>query len=62
MKDCWLDDKDSRPTFLELKEEFDDLISHEERYNYLLLEGETAEDEESAVPAAPPTASSGCVQ
>ena len=62
MKECWLDDRDARPTFLELKGEFDDFISHKERYNYLLLEGETAEGEESAVPAAPPTASSGSVQ
>ena len=37
MKECWNDDKDSRPTFLELKEEFDGLISEEERYNYLPL-------------------------
>ena len=62
MKECWLDDKDSRPTFLELKGEFDDFISHEERYNYLPLEGETAEGEESAVPAATPSTSSGSVQ
>ena len=44
MKECWNDDKDARPTFLELKEEFDDLISQEERYNYLPLDLElTAE-------------------
>ena len=62
MKECWLEDKDSRPTFLELKGEFDGFISHKERYNYLPLKGETAEGEESAVPAAPPTASKGSVQ
>ena len=44
MKECWNDHKDARPTFLELKEEFDDLISQEERYNYLPLDLElTAE-------------------
>ena len=37
MKECWNDNKDARPTFLELKEEFDNLISQEERYNYLPL-------------------------
>ena len=44
MKECWNDHKDARPTFLELKEQFDDLISQEERYNYLPLDLElTAE-------------------
>ena len=38
MRKCWNDDKESRPTFLELKEEFDGLISQEERYNYLSLD------------------------
>ena len=38
MRECWNDDKESRPTFLELKEEFDGLISQEERYNYLPLD------------------------
>ena len=38
MKECWNDDKDARPTFLELKEEFDGLITQEERYNYLPLD------------------------
>ena len=47
MRKCWNDDKESRPTFLELKEEFDGLISQEERYNYLPL-GETTEARESA--------------
>ena len=37
MKECWNDDKDARPTFLKLQEEFDGLISQEERYNYLPL-------------------------
>ena len=37
MQECWNDDKDSRPTFQELKEEFDGLISREEKYNYLPL-------------------------
>ena len=38
MRKCWNDDKESRPTFLELKEEFDGLITQEERYNYLILD------------------------
>ena len=38
MQECWNDDRDSRPTFQELKEEFDGLISQEERYNYLQLD------------------------
>ena len=37
MKECWTDDKESRPTFQELKEQFDGLISHEVRYKYLPL-------------------------
>ena len=38
MRECWNDDRESRPTFLELKEEFDGLITQEERYNYLILD------------------------
>ena len=37
MKECWADDKQSRPTFQELKEQFDGLISNEVRYRYLRL-------------------------
>ena len=48
MKLCWNDDKDSRPTFLELKEEFDCFITEEEKYNYLSLLNEMADGEESA--------------
>ena len=50
MKLCWSDAncKDSRPTFLELKEEFDGLITEEERHNYLSLFIEMADGEESA--------------
>ena len=48
MRKCWNDDKESRPTFLELKEEFDGLITQEERYNYLPLMGETTKARESA--------------
>ena len=48
MKECWNDDDDLRPTFLELKEVFDGLISQEEKYNYLQLDGETIDGEESA--------------
>ena len=48
MKECWNDDKGSRPTFLELKEEFDGLITQEERYNYLSLFNEMTDVEESA--------------
>ena len=51
MKECWNDDRDSRPTFLELKEEFDSLISQEERYNYLLLSSEACEAVECVMPA-----------
>ena len=38
MKECWNDDKESRPTFQVLTEEFDDIISYEEKYNYLPLD------------------------
>ena len=55
MKECWNDDKEVRPTFLELKEKFDAMISHKERYNYLLLDVETAGALESTVPAPQPT-------
>ena len=48
MKLCWNDDKDSRPTFLELKEEFDCFITEEEKYNYLSLLNEMTNGEESA--------------
>ena len=48
MRKCWNDDKESRPTFLELKEEFDGLISQKMRYNYLPLMGMTTEARESA--------------
>ena len=48
MRKCWNDDKESRPTFLELKEEFDGLISQKVRYNYLPLMGKTTEARESA--------------
>ena len=51
MKECWNDDKESRPTFLELKEELDAFISHKERYDYLLLDSEAME---SAVPTPQP--------
>ena len=44
MKDCWIEEKESRPAFMALKEEFDAIISHEERYNYLPLDLETAEE------------------
>jgi len=37
MRECWNDDKESRPTFLELKEEFDGLISNKESHTYLCL-------------------------
>lgn len=38
MRKCWNDDKESRPSYQELKEEFDGLLSHEERYEYLPLD------------------------
>ena len=47
MKECWNDEKESRPNFLKLKEAFDGLIAHGERYNYLQLlacENEIAEE------------------
>ena len=55
MRECWNDDKESRPTFLELNKKLDGFISHEERYNYLSLASETAEPVESVVPAPQPT-------
>ena len=42
MRECWNGDKESRPTFQELKEEFDDLISHAERYKYVVPLGSVA--------------------
>ena len=49
MQECWDDNKDSRPTFQELKEKFDDFISLEERYAYLPLCSALADLEESIV-------------
>ena len=49
MQECWNDNKDSRPTFHELKEKFDDFISYEERYTYLPLCSALADLEESIV-------------
>ena len=62
MKECWNDDDDLRPTFLELKEEFDGLISQEERYNYLPLDLELTA--EGPAPAAEGQASTSapCTQ
>ena len=37
MEKCWNDDREVRPTFHELKKEFDEFISHEEQYNYLII-------------------------
>ena len=37
MNECWNHNRESRPTFQELKEKFDDYISLEERYTYLSL-------------------------
>ena len=42
MRECWNGDKESRPTFQELKEEFDGLISLAERYKYLMPLGSVA--------------------
>ena len=42
MRECWNGDKESRPTFQELKEEFDSLISHAERYKYVMPFGSVA--------------------
>ena len=42
MRECWNGDKESRPTFQELKEEFDGLISHAERYKYVMPLGSVA--------------------
>ena len=52
MKECWNADKESRPTFMELKERFDGLISYEERYNYLPLDIEIADGEGEAITSA----------
>ena len=35
MRECWNGDKELRPTFQELKEEFDGLISLAEGYKYV---------------------------
>ena len=52
MKDCWNDDKESRPNFLELKDTFDGFIAHEERYNYLQPLGSVLEAaEKGSAPA-----------
>ena len=50
MKECWKDDIGSRPTFLELKEQFDDFISYRERYNYLPLDSKMLKATEGVVP------------
>ena len=44
MKTCWNDDSESRPTFLELKEVLDGLISQEEGCNYLVLSNALLEE------------------
>ena len=67
MKECWADDKESRPTFKELKEEFDGLISHDVRYKYLplgsvLAEAGLAPAKESVEAPSQPTAASNCEQ
>ena len=50
MKECWKDDKASRPTFLELKGEFDGFISYDERYNYLTMDDAMAEGDRKSAP------------
>ena len=64
---CWSDDKESRPTFQELKQEFDDLISHAKGYKYMPLNGlatkadlDPAEESVEAPPHIHPTAFSDC--
>ena len=42
MRECWNSDKESRPTFQELKEEFDGLISLAESYKYVMPLGSVA--------------------
>ena len=37
MKRCWNDDKELRPNFYQLRMEFDDIISLEDKYKYLPL-------------------------
>ena len=37
MEKCWNDDRELRPTFHELRIEFDDLILNDEEYNYLVI-------------------------
>lgn len=59
MKECWTDDKESRPTFLKLKQELDDLISHEEKYNYMQWNGESAEAVEGVDKVIQPPGGSG---
>ena len=49
MKECWKDDIGSRPTFLELKEQFDGFISYRERCNYLPLDSKMLKATEGVV-------------
>ena len=53
MRKCWGDDKESRPTFQELKEEFDGLISIAEGYKYIMLLGNVTA-EAGLIPAEAP--------
>ena len=50
MKKCWNDDKELRPSFYQLKMEFDDIISRENKYKYLPLHAApVTEDREPVV-------------
>ena len=68
MRECWNGDKESRPTFQELKEEFDGLISLAESYKYVVPLGSVAAeaglvgDPSEAPVHDPPTSSSASVQ
>lgn len=43
MMDCWKEDKDARPTFQEIKQKLDAMISYAERYNYMIPESVVSE-------------------
>ena len=48
MEKCWNDNRELRPTFHELRKEFDELISRNEKYNYLIV-GDARETNSSGI-------------
>ena len=61
MEKCWNDDRELRPTFRELRTEFNDLISHDEEYNYLVL-GSVPEETNSSENLEPNHDQQHCIQ